>query len=114
MKKKSKSSYSWKQFFQLLISTRPSKAVIIGGFLASLVTTAAGLLIPLFTKNLIDGFSPSSLSWQLIVTIVAVFILQAVTNGFAIFLLNLMGQKMVASMREKLWKKNAPFASILF
>ncbi|EUJ20647.1 putative ABC transporter ATP binding protein [Listeria grandensis FSL F6-0971] len=105
MKKKSESSYSWKQFFQLLISTRPSKAVIIGGFLASLVTTAAGLLIPLFTKNLIDGFSPSSLSWQLITTIVAVFVLQAVTNGFAIFLLNLMGQKMVASMREKLWKK---------
>ncbi|MBC1973720.1 ABC transporter ATP-binding protein [Listeria booriae] len=104
-KKKAESSYSWKQFFQLLVSTRPSKTVIIAGFLASLITTGAGLLIPLFTKNLIDGFSPSSLSWQLITTIVAIFILQAVTNGFAIFLLNLMGQRMVASMREKLWKK---------
>ncbi|MBC8923502.1 multidrug ABC transporter permease, partial [Escherichia coli] len=66
---------------------------------ASVITTVAGLVVPLFTKNLIDGFSIASLDVKMIALIVLAFVLQAITNGFSIFLLNYMGQKVVATIR---------------
>ncbi len=102
---KEKPNYSWKKFLKLLVSTRPALPIIIGGFFASIVTTVAGLIVPLYTKNLIDDFSLSKLSTKLIIIIVVVFIVQAITNGISIFLLNYMGQKMVANMRTRLWQK---------
>lgn len=97
--------YSWRSFFQLLISAKPANWIIFCALFASVITTVAGLIVPLFTKNLIDGFSIASLNVKMIVLIVFAFILQAITNGFSIFLLNYMGQKVVATIRERLWKK---------
>lgn len=97
--------YSWRKFFQLLISAKPANWIIFCALFASVITTVAGLVVPLFTKNLIDGFSIASLDVKMIALIVLAFVLQAITNGFSIFLLNYMGQKVVATIRERLWKK---------
>ncbi|WP_256204216.1 hypothetical protein [Planococcus faecalis] len=64
---------------------------------ASLITTLVGLVVPLLTKNLVDGFSLNDLSVPLIVGIVAAFIVQAVINGISIYLLSMVGQRVVAA-----------------
>lgn len=87
--------YGWKNFFQLIISAKPANWIISCALVASVITTVAGLIVPLFTKKLIDGFSVSSLDGKVVALIVIAFILQAITNGFSIFLLNYMGKKLL-------------------
>jgi ATP-binding cassette subfamily B protein AbcA/BmrA len=71
----------------------------------SLLTTAAGLVVPLFTKNLVDGFSIQSLDWKTVVLIAGAFLLQAVGGAFAGYALYYSGLKVVAAVRERLWDK---------
>lgn len=92
-------------FFNLILSTKLPKAALIGGLLASILTTLTGLVVPLLTKNLVDGFSVSSLSVPLIIAIAVAFIAQAVISGLSLYLLTAVGQKIVARLRERLWLK---------
>lgn len=94
-----------KPFISLILSTRIPKLALTVGLIASVLTTLAGLVVPLLTKNLVDGFSVSSLSKTLILAIAVAFILQAIVNGLSIYLLTAVGQKIVARLREKLWMK---------
>src|SRR5699024_10517473 len=71
----------------------------------SLMTTAVCLMIPLFTRNLVDHFSMESLEVSTIILLVAAFIMQAVAGGLSIYLLNHVGQKVVARLRNRLWNK---------
>ncbi|CAG9610372.1 Multidrug resistance ABC transporter ATP-binding/permease protein BmrA [Pseudoneobacillus rhizosphaerae] len=72
---------------------------------ASLITTLTGLLVPVLTKNLVDGFSVSALSVPLIIGIGIAFIVQAIISGISIYLLSYVGQKIVARLRERMWVK---------
>lgn len=94
-----------KPFFSLILSTKIPKLALSIGLTASLLTTLAGLLVPVLTKNLVDGFSVSSLSVPLMIGIGAAFIAQAVINGISIYLLSYVGQKIVARLRERMWVK---------
>ena len=94
-----------KPFFKLILSTNIPKAALIIGLIASVLTTLAGLVVPLLTKNLVDGFSTASLSKGLIALIVVAFIVQAVINGISTYLLTAVGQKIVARLREQMWLK---------
>ncbi|REE80119.1 ATP-binding cassette subfamily B protein AbcA/BmrA [Paenibacillus taihuensis] len=96
---------NWKQLVRLIARTKPSKAMLITAILMSLAGTGVSLLIPLFTKNLVDGFSLSNLSWKQLTVFGGVFVLQAVVSGFASFMLNVSGQRIVANLRDRLWKK---------
>src|SRR5690625_4960853 len=71
----------------------------------SVLATAAGLAIPLFTKSLVDNFSVASLKPSTIVILVIVFLAQAISGGLSIYLLNYIGQHVVARLRERLWDK---------
>ena len=64
---------SWKNFFNLLNNTKPKKILIFFSLIFSLVTTLIGLVVPLFTKSLIDNFSIESLNWIVIMGIFFVF-----------------------------------------
>src|SRR5690625_1743415 len=64
-----------------------------------------GLSIPLLTRELVDGFSVEAISTALIVILVAVFVVQALADGIATYLLAAVGQKIVAGMREMMWFK---------
>jgi ATP-binding cassette, subfamily B, bacterial AbcA/BmrA len=94
-----------KPFFSLILTTKIPKLALIIGISASLITTLAGLLVPVLTKNLVDGFSVSSLSVPLIIGIGIAFIFQAIISGTSIYLLSLVGQKIVAKLRERMWLK---------
>lgn len=94
-----------KPFFKLILSTNIPKAALIIGLIASVLTTLAGLVVPLLTKSLVDGFSTASLSKGLIALIVVAFIVQAVINGISTYLLTAVGQKIVARLREQMWLK---------
>ncbi|MGN8768470.1 ABC transporter ATP-binding protein [Paenibacillus barengoltzii] len=85
--------------------TKPPLPLFVVAIVLSLLSTLVSLVIPMFTKNLVDGFSLSSISGSQIVWIGAAFIGMSVASGVSIFLLNYTGQRMVASLRDRLWKK---------
>jgi len=92
-----------KPFYSLILSTNIPKLALTFGLITSIITTLAGLVVPLLTKNLVDGFSVSSLSVPLIIAIAAAFIIQALVNGVSTYLLTAVGQKIVARLRENMW-----------
>lgn len=92
-------------FLSLILSTKIPKLPLAIGLIASLITTIAGLSIPLLTREMVDGFSIESLNSVLIFVIILVFILQAVIDGISIYALTYVGQKMVARLRERLWNQ---------
>ncbi|SMQ62155.1 ATP-binding cassette, subfamily B, AbcA/BmrA [Bacillus sp. OV166] len=100
-----KSQKGWRQFIRLVQHTNPSKLLLGFALLLSVGTTLVGLLVPLFTKNLINDFSISSLSTGRIILLVTALLLQAVASGISIYLLNHLGQSVVAGIRDRLWKK---------
>lgn len=92
-----------KPFFALLTSIKIPKWALVFGLATSLVTTIVGLLVPLLTRELVDGFSVEALSGGLIAALAAAFIVQAVINGVSIYLLSMVGQRIVAGLRERMW-----------
>ncbi|MFJ7970690.1 ABC transporter ATP-binding protein [Psychrobacillus sp. NPDC096389] len=96
---------NWRQFFQLIKETEPPKLILIIALCMSFVTTGVGFIVPLFTKQLVDGFSIDSLNyWQIILLVIA-FIAQAIASGLSIYLLNRVGHHVVANLRDRLWRK---------
>lgn len=96
---------SLKPFISLILSTNIPKWALLTGLAASLITTLAGLAVPILTKNLVDGFSVEAVSMPLVIGIAAAFILQALISGVSIYLLSFVGQKVVARLRERMWSK---------
>ncbi|MCH4828018.1 ABC transporter ATP-binding protein [Planococcus halocryophilus] len=94
-----------KPFLSLLLTLKIPKLALAIGLIASLITTLVGLVVPLLTKNLVDGFSLESLSVPLMAGIAVAFIVQAVINGVSIYLLSMVGQRVVAGLRERMWAK---------
>src|SRR5690625_5974268 len=92
-----------KPFIQLILSTKIPKAALIIGLIASVITTLAGLVVPLLTKNLVDGFSVSLLSMPLIIAIGVAFVVQAIISGLSLYLLTAVGQRIVAGLRDRMW-----------
>lgn len=94
-----------KPFISLITSSNVPKFALTIGLVTGIITTIAGLAIPLLTKELIDGFSVTSLSIPLIIAIVVAFLLQAAIDGVSIYALSLVGQKIVANIRDRMWVK---------
>jgi ATP-binding cassette subfamily B protein AbcA/BmrA len=97
--------HSLKPFFSLILSLKIPKLALIFGLSTSILTTIVGLIVPLLTKNLVDGFSLDSLSVPLMIGIGVAFIVQAVISGISIYLLSLVGHKIVARLRDRMWTK---------
>lgn len=96
---------SLKPFLSLILSTKIPKLPLILGLAASIITTLTGLVIPILTKELVDGFSVASLSVPLIIGIGVAFIAQAIISGLGMYLLSAVGQKVVAKLRDRMWLK---------
>ncbi len=95
----------WRQFLALIRQTKPSVWMLTVALGLSIISTLVGLVIPMFTKTLVDSFSVSSLStWQIMGLVVA-FIAQTIAGGVSIYMLNYVGQRIVANLRDRLWKK---------
>ncbi|MDN0192177.1 MULTISPECIES: multidrug resistance ABC transporter ATP-binding protein/permease BmrA [unclassified Bacillus (in: firmicutes)] len=102
---KQKSQSKLKPFFALVRRTNPSYGKLTFALALSVVTTLVSLLIPLLTKQLVDGFSMSNLSGTQIGLIALVFFVQAGLSAYATYALNYNGQKIISGLRDLLWKK---------
>jgi ATP-binding cassette subfamily B protein AbcA/BmrA len=96
---------SLKPFISLILSTKIPTIALIVGLTASVITTVTGLVVPLLTKDFVDGFSGTTLSVPLIVAIGIAFIVQTIVSGISIYLLSLVGHKVVARLRDRMWVK---------
>lgn len=104
-KHKRASGGNWRSFLKLLGRIRPSKTLLAIAIGLSVANTLAGLVIPLLTKRLVDGFSIASLGIGQIAAIGGAFLLQAVAGGVSVYLLGRVGQEVVAKLRDTLWSK---------
>ncbi|MDQ0271818.1 ABC transporter ATP-binding protein [Cytobacillus purgationiresistens] len=94
---------NWKSFWNLLKDSNPPKWIFILAILLSLVETGAGLIVPLFTKSLVDQLAVSALETSLIILLAAAFVVQTVSSGFSFYFMTYIGEAIVASLRRKLW-----------
>jgi len=95
----------FKDFAKLIASTQPPKLILIVALILTLIQTTAGLIVPLMTKGLIDGLTMSALNKSVIIMLIGAFVIQAIAAGISIYLLNYAGQRVVATLRTKLWNK---------
>ncbi|MBS4189999.1 ABC transporter ATP-binding protein [Bacillus sp. FJAT-49705] len=103
--KKSQSSTNWRSFWQLLKEANPPKWIFIIAIILSLIETGAGLIVPLFTKNLVDQLAASALETSLIILLASAFIIQTISSGFSFYFMTYIGESIVASIRKRLWKQ---------
>ncbi|MDT8859660.1 ABC transporter ATP-binding protein/permease [Alkalihalobacillus sp. MEB130] len=94
-----------KPFVELVLSTNVPKTGLIIGLVASIITTLASLVVPILTRELVDGFSIEAFSVTIMILLGVAFIIQAVLNGLSLYLLTAVGQKVVARLREIIWVK---------
>lgn len=94
---------NWKAFWQLLKSSKTPKWIIFVAILLSLFETGAGLIVPLFTKTLVDQLAHSSLETSIILFLAGSFIVQAAASGLSYYVMSYIGESIVASIRTKLW-----------
>ena len=95
----------YKRFIRLIHQANPSYGQLGIALILSIMTTLVGLTIPILTKNLVDGFSLSTLTTGQVMGIVAVFLAQAVLNAYSTYVLGLNGQRIIAGLRELLYQK---------
>lgn len=103
--RKKKPAMNLRAFLRLINQAEFSRTMLIIAVVMSVAGTLSGLAVPMFTKNLVDGFALSSLNWLQIAAIGMVFLVQAVITGLSVYMLNRVGQHLVSSLRERLWTK---------
>lgn len=97
MKRKSGLHTLWKK-------TTPPKMPLIIGVLLSLINTTCSLIIPLIIKDQIEALT-SGFSSKLLTVIIILFITELISMSISLYLLAFVGQKIVARLREKIWRK---------
>ncbi|GMK41772.1 multidrug ABC transporter permease [Paenibacillus sp. CCS19] len=95
----------WGPFWRLVRETKPSRSALAIALTLSLSSTVAALIVPLFTKNVVDSFSLSSIGMPQISLLVVAFLIQAVTAAISTYMLARVGQQVIAGLRERLWRK---------
>lgn len=93
------------QFLNFIKEGLPARWLIAVALSLSLLETAASLVVPLFTKSLVDQLSTGSLSTGLVVFLILTFIIQTVSSGFSYYILAYIGEHIVAYIRRRLWRK---------
>ncbi|MEH7390143.1 ABC transporter ATP-binding protein [Bacillus sp. JJ1474] len=104
-KSNSQATTNWKAFSQLLKEANPPKLIFILAIFLSLIETGAGLIVPLFTKSLVDQLAASALETSLIILLAAAFIVQTISSGFSFYFMTYIGEAIVASIRKRLWEQ---------
>ena len=102
---KTRKESSTKNFFALLKKLKWPIGVTIVALILSLLTTIAGLVIPLITKTLVDTLADALFNWKTAAFLFVIFIVQALTGGVSHYLLTYIGETVVADLRGKLWNK---------
>lgn len=93
----------WKDFVQLIKNSNPSKWVVFFAIVLSLIETVAGLLVPLFTMNLVDQLANSNFNLSFMLLLGGMLIVQTVFSGLSFYFMTHIGETIVASIRRRLW-----------
>ncbi|MCF2132332.1 hypothetical protein L1I79_38865, partial [Strepomyces sp. STD 3.1] len=93
----------WRGFWNLIIRRRPTNWIMIAALVFGMGEALLSLLIPLITMNLVDTMSNANFQLGQILTIIAVFLIQAITSGFSIYTMSYVGQYIISKLREDLW-----------
>lgn len=91
------------KLFRLIKEAQPPKGRIGFAFFIGILETVAGLLVPLLTMQMINGFSEEGISYNLIFIAALALFGQAVLSGFAFYLMTSIGEGIVASIRSRIW-----------
>ncbi|GLX69266.1 hypothetical protein MU1_36110 [Paenibacillus glycanilyticus] len=105
---------SWRPFIKLLLDTKPSKWMIGIAAGLSILSTIVGLIVPLFTKNVVDRFSIANISITQIVLLGVAFLGQAAASGISIYMLNRVGQKRSSKFARPVMEEAARINHPLF
>lgn len=103
MKKKAEDR-QLRAFLKLLKTHKPPlwlAALVLG---LSIIETAAGLVVPIFTKQLVDAAGGAVFEPGMILLLVGAFLLQSVGGGFSYYMLMYIGEAIVKGIRSDLWE----------
>ncbi|QYN52449.1 ABC transporter ATP-binding protein [Lactobacillus panisapium] len=90
-------------FFHLLNQLDLKKSLFVMGLTFSLVTSAANLVLPLLTRDLVDTSKWDKFNYHSMVIIIVIFVVQLVLGTLGGYILRYFGESVVKSLREKLW-----------
>ncbi|WP_103752011.1 ABC transporter ATP-binding protein [Lactobacillus panisapium] len=90
-------------FFHLLNQLDLKKSLFVMGLTFSLVTSAANLVLPLLTRDLVDTSKWDKFNYHSMVIIIVIFVVQLVLGTLGGYILRYFGESAVKSLREKLW-----------
>ncbi|WP_199426750.1 ABC transporter ATP-binding protein [Thermaerobacillus caldiproteolyticus] len=96
---------NWKTFWELIKNTNPPKWIFVTAITLSLIETGVGLIVPWFTKDLVDRIDASAIEPSIIILLAASFIVQTIASGFSYYFLTYIGEYVVAAIRKKLWNQ---------
>jgi len=91
-------------FWLLIKESKPPVKILCVAVILSLLETGAGLIVPLFTKSLVDQLSQSALELSVILLLGVAFVVQTVSSGFSYYFMTYLGESIVASIRKRLWQ----------
>jgi len=93
-----------KNFKTLIQLGKPSKFTLLLSVICTVIASVAGVIIPLLTRNLIDGgFASFTIAQGL--QIIGLFVVQLVLAGLGFYCMGLIGNKLVAKVRQAVWEK---------
>ena len=78
--------------------------LIIAAVIITSLGSLSGLLVPLFTGRLVDKFSVSSINWGMIAIFGSIFLVNALLSGIGLYLLSIIGEKIIYAIRSLLWE----------
>ncbi|UOQ94915.1 ABC transporter ATP-binding protein/permease [Halobacillus shinanisalinarum] len=91
-------------FFAYVKAGLPARWLVVVALVLSLFETAASLMVPLFTRDLVDQLSGGALSTGLMVFLGVTLLVQTVSAGFSYYILAYIGEHIVAYIRRGLWE----------
>ncbi|KMY53695.1 multidrug ABC transporter permease [Bacillus sp. FJAT-27231] len=90
---------------RLFTRTRLPKWLIFTAILLNIAETTAGLIVPLFTKDLVDQLAHNKLQLSVILFLAGSFLVQTISGGFSYYLMSYIGEAVVSSVRRRLWNQ---------
>ncbi|WP_342610604.1 ABC transporter ATP-binding protein [Staphylococcus hsinchuensis] len=89
----------------LLSKIKWPKLLISISLFISILGSLSGLLIPVFTGNVVDNLKEGNVSTQFIFAFIFLFVFNAILNGIGLYILNKVGEIVIYSIRSLIWKK---------
>lgn len=93
------------RFVKYLHKVKLDKTRLVTAIGLGVGSTIAALIVPLVAKKFIDGFSLSKSTPRELLLIGGVFLVQAAAGGMSVYLLNRVGQEVIAKLRDDFWKR---------